>query len=84
MLSRWMSVCLSIRPFICQSYIHPSVRISFPDNNLSKHQWIFTKLGLCIDIVNGQIWFGIVNGQILSNFDKVICREHTHIFVSGQ
>ena len=34
----------------------------FPDDNLSKHQWIFTKLGTCIDIV--EIWFGIANGQI--------------------
>ena len=24
---------------------------SFPDDNLSKHKWIFTKLGMCIDIV---------------------------------
>ena len=43
----------------------------FPDDNLSKHQWIFTKLGMCIDIV--EIWFGIANGQISSNFDGVIC-----------
>ena len=26
---------------------------SFPDNNLSKCQWIFTKLGMCIDINRG-------------------------------
>ena len=39
----------------------------FPDDNLSKHQWIFTKLGMCIDIV--EICFGIANGQITSNFD---------------
>ena len=26
-------------------------------------------------------WFGIVNGQILSNFDGVICWRHAHIFV---
>ena len=26
---------------------------------------------MCIDIV--EIWFGIANGQILSNFDGVIC-----------
>ena len=25
--------------------------VSFPDDNLSKHQWIFAKLGICIDIV---------------------------------
>ena len=24
---------------------------SFPDENLTKHQWIFTKLSMCIDIV---------------------------------
>ena len=44
---------------------------SFPDNNLSKYQWIFTKLGMCIDIV--EIWFWIANGQIMSSFDSVIC-----------
>ena len=34
-----------------------SVHFSFPDDSLSKHQWIFTKLDLYIDIV--EIWFGI-------------------------
>ena len=27
---------------------------SFPEYNLSKHQWIFTKLGMCIDIT--EVW----------------------------
>ena len=54
---------------------------SFPDDNLSKHQWIFTKLSMSIDIL--EIWFGIANGQILSIFDGVICLRHAHIFVSG-
>ena len=36
---------------------------------------------LCIDIK--EIWFGIANGQILSNFYGVICPRHTHIFISG-
>ena len=40
----------------------PSVRFSFPDDNLSKHRRIFTKLGMCIGIV--EIWFAIANGQI--------------------
>ena len=71
------SVRLSVRP----SYVRPSVRFSFPDDNLSKHQWIFTKLGMCIDIV--EIWFGIANGQISSISDGVICPRHAHIFVSG-
>ena len=57
-----------------------SIRISFPDDNLSNHQWIFTKLGMCIDIV--ELWFGIANGQISSNFDGVICPGHDHIFVN--
>ena len=69
-------VRLSVHP----SYIHPSVRFSFPDDNMSKHQWIFTKLGMCIDIM--EIWFGIANGQMSSIFDRVICPRHTHIFVS--
>ena len=49
---------------------------SFPDDNLSKRQWIFTKLGMCIDIV--EIWIGIANGQISSNFDRVICPRHSY------
>ena len=40
----------------------------FPDDNLSKYQWIFTKLGMCTDIV--KVWFGIANGQSTSFFDK--------------
>ena len=52
---------------------------SFPDN-LSTHQWIFTKIGFCIDIV--EVCFGIANGQIPSHFDGVICPRHAHIFVS--
>ena len=64
MVSRWSSVS-------------PSVRFSFPDDNLSKRQWIFTKLGMCIDIV--EIWFGISHRQILSIFDGVICPRHAHI-----
>ena len=42
---------------------------SFLDDNLSKFQWIFTKLGMCID--NVEIWFRIANGQS-SVFDGVI------------
>ena len=43
---------------------------SFWDDNLCKHQWIFTKFGMCIDIV---LLFGIASGQISSNFDADIC-----------
>ena len=39
-----------------------------PDENLSECQWIFTKFGVCIDIV--EVWFGIANGQISSIFNS--------------
>ena len=48
-----MSVCLSV------FYV--------PDDKLSKCQWIFIELGVCIDIVENL--FGIANGQILSTFE---------------
>ena len=67
---------VSVRPSVM------SVRFSLPDDNLSKQLWIFTKLGMCIDIVD--IWFWIANGQILSDFYGVICPRHAHIFVSGR
>ena len=67
-----MSLCLSVSH--CQS-VHPYF-VSGCDN-LSKHQWVLTKLSMCIDIV--EVWFGIANGQFLSNFDRVICVRHTHI-----
>ena len=55
MVSCWASTCPSVS--------HPSICVLFPEDNLNKHKWIFTKLGMCIDIV--EIWFGIANGQIL-------------------
>ena len=60
--------------------VHVSVHISFPDDNLSKHHWIFTKLGMCIDIE--EILFGLAIRQLSLIFDRVICPRHTHIFVS--
>ena len=41
----------------------------FPDDNFSKCQWIFTKLGVCIDII--EICFGIADGQISSIFVRL-------------
>ena len=65
---------LDVLVFVRPSVVHPSVFFSFPDDNLSKHQWIFIKLGMCIDIV--AIWFGIANGRISSNVYGVICPRH--------
>ena len=80
MVSCWLSMCLSLCPSIHHTSLCPSV-FSFPYDNFSKCQWIFTKLDLCIDIV--EICFGIANGQITSIFDRVICQQHVHIFVSS-
>ena len=57
---------------------HTSV-ISFPEDNLAKHQWIFIKLGMCVDIV--QIWNGIDNEQISSDFDTELSARYTHVFL---
>ena len=55
---------------------------SFMDNNFSKCQWIFTKLGMCINIV--KICIGIANGWSLSIFDRVICPQYIYILLSRQ
>ena len=55
---------------------------SFLDDNLSKCEGNLTKLPIYIDIK--EIWFGIANGQILSNFYRVICLRLAHIFVYGR
>ena len=46
---------------------HDMSVFSFLDDNFSKYQWIFTKLGECINIV--ETWFGIADGQISSILD---------------
>ena len=71
-------VTLNIHVSVQPSVIHLSIRISFPDDNLSKHQWIFTKLGMCVDTV--EIWFRIANEQNLSIFDIILSAGHTFIF----
>ena len=58
----------------------------FPDDNWSKYQWIFTKIGMCIN--TQEIWFGIANWQITPTFDRVICPPYNnggvllfHVFI---
>ena len=50
----------------------------FPDDNLSKLQGILIKLAINIDIK--EIWFGFANGQISSDFYRVISQD-TPIFL---
>ena len=62
------------RQFLTELSARDMPIFSFPDN-LSKLQWIFIKLGMCIDIV--EICFGIANGQIII---RVICPRHAQTF----
>ena len=59
------------RPFLRDLYARGMSVFLFPDDNLSKYQWIFARLGMGINIV--EIWFVVANGQISSIFDRVIC-----------
>ena len=65
-----------VRPSVSRTTVRPPV-FRFLDDNISKHQWIFTKLGLSIDVV--EIWFEIANGKLSLDFDGVICPRHAHI-----
>ena len=58
---------------MCSSISHLSVRISFPDDNLSKHQWIFTKLYMCIDIV--EICLGLLMGKFRQILTELPARD---------
>ena len=66
------------RQFFTELSARDMLIFSFTDDNLSIHQWIFTKLSMCIDIV--EIWFRIANRQISSNFEGVICPRHALFF----
>ena len=46
---------------------------SFLDDNFSKCHWIFTKLGVGIDII--ETWFGIADGQISSILTEISARD---------
>ena len=72
MVSCWMCPPY-VHLYFHLSFVRPSV-FSFLYDNLSKFQWIFTKLDVCIDIV--EIWFGIANGQFSSIFDRDVCPQH--------
>ena len=60
--------------FLTELSAHHTSVFSFLDDTLSKYQSIFTKLVMCIDIM--EIWFWIASGQILFIFDRVICLPH--------
>ena len=76
----YYSFMLDIRVSIHPSVVHPY--FYFLGDNLNRCQLIFTKLGVCSDIV--EIWFVITNEQVLSVFDIVICSPDICILVSRQ
>ena len=67
---RCLSVCPSVRP--CSP---------FPIDNLSNYSRIFFKF--CIHIVIGDEWYGIVNGQNPSIFNRVTALFRIGKMVSG-
>ena len=67
MVSSWLSVCPSVCRTPVPTYFH------FRGDNLSKFQWIFTKLGVCIDIM--EIWFGILMGKFRQFLTELSARD---------
>ena len=76
MFLRWPSVCLSVCP-----YIRPSVRTSFPFDNLSIYKWISFKFYICICTNN--VSLGIVNGQISIIYHRVMALVNGQKMVFG-
>ena len=59
-------------------YARDTPIFSFPDDNFSKYQRIFTKLGMCIGIV--EICFAIANGLISSVLTELYARNTVFYF----
>ena len=78
MVPRWSSVCPSLYPSdrlpnIRLSVVRPSV-FSCPGNNLSKYQWLFTELGMCIDLWRSDL--GLLMGKF-NQFSTELPVRHT-------
>ena len=55
---------------------------SFLDDNFSKCQWIFTRLGICIALILLSALRLIMGKSII--FGRVICPQYIHILFTGQ
>ena len=70
---------LCVRPFVHPSvhqlYIRPSVHFSFPDDNLSKHQWIFTKLAFVCALILWRSGLGLLMCKFHQIFTELSARD---------
>ena len=67
---------LCVRP----SVLHQTIRLYIFRFRMitCKYEWIFSKLGMCIDIV--EIQFGIANGQISSDFYSYLPKTRPYFY----
>ena len=72
-------MCPSIRLSICPSVEHPSispsVHFSFGDDNLSKHQWIFTKLAFVCALILWRSGLGLLMCKFRQIFTELPARD---------
>ena len=79
----YYSITLVVCVSVSLSVLHPFI-FSLLDDNLSKCQWIFTKLGFCIDIVRSGL--GLLMGKFhqflteLSVHDTIMAGYYCSVF----
>ena len=69
------------RQFLTDLIARDTSIFTFVDDKFSKYEWIFTKLGMCIDIT--ELSFEINNGKFYQ-FLTIICPRHVRVFISRQ
>ena len=77
MFSHWQSMCPSVSP----KYVHPSVRTSFPFDNLSINKGISFKFCICICTNNVSLW--IVNRPIWIIYHRVMALVNVQKMIFG-
>ena len=74
----WFAIANGQISSIVDRVICPDTLVfSFPEYKLRKYQWIFSKLGMCID--NVEIWFRFANGKFRQFLTELSARN-TSVF----
>ena len=73
LVAGYIGFTLNVRVSVRRSVSRPSVRFSYPDDNLSKHQWISIKFGMCINIV--EICLGLQMCKLRQILRELSARE---------